>query len=98
MLARVVFHPQSDGLTGLGLVDVLVLVLHGLHWLGEIRGMTFQAHRVAFFQRAFVDLDNGYAKMAVIMGHGADGLFMLGRLFHRRDAQRRRAGFNVERF
>ena len=62
-----VFHPQSDVLTGLGLVDVLVLVLHGLHRLGEIRGMTFNVDRVACFELAFVDLDNGHAKMTVIM-------------------------------
>src|SRR5512146_1644328 len=89
-----VFYLDADALTGRCLVDVPVLILHGLDGLHEVRGVAFDVDGVPRLEFSFVDLDHGDVQVAVIVRYGADRGFVPGGLFQGREGTRGRAGFD----
>lgn len=66
----------ADALTCVSLINMVMLILHGLDRLRDVRCMTEHVDRVAGLQNALVDLHNSDAKMAVIMRHNTDRFFV----------------------
>ena len=71
-------YPDADILAFGSFHDLLILNLHRINVLFDIRSLTMDVNTVAFAQSTPLYLDRRHPKFAVIMGHFADFFFHFG--------------------